>query len=708
MELEHTLPMGPSDRQIHAAVWLQTSGGRIVGTPRYMSPEQWRGEAADSRSDQFSFCVALWEALLGRSPFFGNSIEEIREATSNGVLSERPGAVGLSPALRRALERGLAVEPEARFPDMETLLVILERWMKRRQRAPVLAASGIMSIALGGVLYTLVMPGNPCANADTRMKEVWNSERRAAVREVLADSRVPGAVEIWQIIEPQLSDYAERWTRERIEACTATYVHGEQTEELFNRRVICLEQGRQGLESLMEEVLDEETPVDRSMVMQLPVVVADLPELAVCNTASMHYGLPQPPGSQRSAVTVLRSGLRRARTKELLGRRNEALVLAQEQYSRAESLGYSPVIAEASYQMGRLLTYTATDEDVRRGEALIREAVYLATGQRHDELVADALAFLLLSAYHNHDATDCDQGLLERAAAASHRLGDPPLLRAKILRRAGLVWQRRGRYELAEEKLREAIATLSSAEEMATESVLHTFLATYLHDLANAMREQLRYDEARQLYAKARRLYVEMGANDPSSLRNEHPYVTDLVFDMAVLDLRESRYDEAGKALDEVLRLQKMYQGERHPEVGRVYLEIARLSFETGDLERAERTARIGLRILKESLTEGDARIANGRQIIGAIYYQRRDYLAALEAYRKALSDILRRLGRGHIEVAYARANIAEVELMLKRYKAARTSLVEARRILDESNLSEPRLRDFLETLEDAIRLDQE
>src|SRR4051812_10268762 len=61
-----------------------TEWGVAMGTPAYMAPEQLRGERADARSDQFSFCVALWEALYGRKPFAGESFREMLDAERRG------------------------------------------------------------------------------------------------------------------------------------------------------------------------------------------------------------------------------------------------------------------------------------------------------------------------------------------------------------------------------------------------------------------------------------------------------------------------------------------------------------------------------------------------------------------------------------------------------------------------------------------------
>ena len=103
-----------------------TLAGTIAGTPGYMSPEQYRGESTDSRSDQFSFCVALYEALYQRLPFAGETIAEQAANVLAGKLLPSPYSSPVPAAVYGTLLRGLAVAPADRFPSMAELLGALE------------------------------------------------------------------------------------------------------------------------------------------------------------------------------------------------------------------------------------------------------------------------------------------------------------------------------------------------------------------------------------------------------------------------------------------------------------------------------------------------------------------------------------------------------------------------------------------------------
>lgn len=103
-----------------------TMAGAIVGTPAYMSPEQCRGERGDARSDQFSFCAALYEALYKTLPFEGEDLAELSGNILLGKLRPIPAGTQFPAVIEQALRRGLSVDPAQRFPSMAELLSVLD------------------------------------------------------------------------------------------------------------------------------------------------------------------------------------------------------------------------------------------------------------------------------------------------------------------------------------------------------------------------------------------------------------------------------------------------------------------------------------------------------------------------------------------------------------------------------------------------------
>jgi tRNA A-37 threonylcarbamoyl transferase component Bud32 len=108
-----------------------TQAGALVGTPAYMSPEQHAALPVDARSDQFSFCAALYEALYGVRPFTGASLPELLANTRAGRLQPAPARSDVPPELHAALLRGLAVDPAARWPTLRPLLTAIAAGRRR-------------------------------------------------------------------------------------------------------------------------------------------------------------------------------------------------------------------------------------------------------------------------------------------------------------------------------------------------------------------------------------------------------------------------------------------------------------------------------------------------------------------------------------------------------------------------------------------------
>ncbi len=135
-----------------------TQTGAVMGTPRYMAPEQHLGEAVDARADQFSFCVAIYEALYGRPPFAGDTYAALSASVLAGELEPPPHGTGVPPRLHAAIERGLRRRRDERHPSMSELIAALEQAMvppKRRSRwrlAGVAAALVARAIAIVTVM----------------------------------------------------------------------------------------------------------------------------------------------------------------------------------------------------------------------------------------------------------------------------------------------------------------------------------------------------------------------------------------------------------------------------------------------------------------------------------------------------------------------------------------------------------------------------
>lgn len=135
-----------------------TQTGAMIGTPVYMAPELYKGSTADAKSDQFAYCVALYDALYRQRPFDGNNVESYAKAVIAGELSTPPANPELQcpESLLAILQKGLSVEPEQRYATMAELLTALREAIavrvpaQRRRRRN-------FAVLLGACLLTAVV-----------------------------------------------------------------------------------------------------------------------------------------------------------------------------------------------------------------------------------------------------------------------------------------------------------------------------------------------------------------------------------------------------------------------------------------------------------------------------------------------------------------------------------------------------------------------
>jgi serine/threonine protein kinase len=185
----------------------------LAGTPHYLAPELLRGEKATARSDQFAFGVSLFEALTGKRPFAASSLRELTAAHARGPALDRR----LTRAQRKLIGRLLAIEPAARFADMDAVARALHP--ARRARAGLgagLVLSGLAALAYFGLRAHDGVA--VCSDSEQRLAEVWSAAQRAEVVRSLSSVDAPHAQETAERTVAVLDTYSLRWREARDEA----------------------------------------------------------------------------------------------------------------------------------------------------------------------------------------------------------------------------------------------------------------------------------------------------------------------------------------------------------------------------------------------------------------------------------------------------------------------------------------------------------
>lgn len=143
----------------------QTNIATLAGTPAYMSPEQHGMQPATQASDQFSLCLALWEALFEQHPYIAGardalSVAEIGYAICEAPLIPPPRVGDVPRRVVDALVRGLARDPMARWPSMPALLAALAP-AARLRRWPIVVAGLVGAVTAGALVFVMVHRDSP-------------------------------------------------------------------------------------------------------------------------------------------------------------------------------------------------------------------------------------------------------------------------------------------------------------------------------------------------------------------------------------------------------------------------------------------------------------------------------------------------------------------------------------------------------------------
>lgn len=681
-----------------------------AGTPYFMSPEQFDGRALDARSDQFSFCVCLYDSLFGQHPFEGDSALERQIAALEGRF-RRPSRLRDAPmGLLATLARGLEHDPGRRFDDMEALLDALIDRPRRRRRWAVgstVAAGGLLAGAAASWGVAPDPPG-PCAGARDEFAQVWSPQREREVVRAFEGAGLAYAADASRTLVAELDAYAEAWTRMRVEACEATFVRGAQSERLLDRRMACLDDRRADAGALVELLEGADAATVRASVQ----AVQRLPSVEPCAddaVVSTHPALPEDPALAEE-VREVQSALASVRALLSTKRTQDALAQVEALLARAEATGWPSVHREALHVDGVAAMQTGQYARALRN---LERALFMAEAQGNDEAVVRSAAALLL-ALSDEDPTSANVATwFQLGRAVNARLGERADLGIAL-------WKGRGAIMARNQDFDAAAAAWGHAAQLARDSlpaghIRHAELATSLGGVALSQGDPERalrhFEEAMAIleaavgphhplvgnlhnnfgavyfgnreYAKAREAFARAVEVEEKVAGADAVTLADTLYNLALAESKLGNAQEAERTFRRIAPMYVEQHGPEHPYVAAVHEELGILAREREDFDASRAEFERALAIKRKALGPEHPEVAGALKGLGYAEQGAGELERALALFEQSATIIIESLGEDHERSANARARVARVEVDLGRLAQARDHAAQALATLD-------------------------
>ncbi|MCP3100326.1 tetratricopeptide repeat protein [Myxococcus sp. K15C18031901] len=636
-----------------------TRTGQVLGTPAYLAPELLQGMHADTRSDEFSFCVALHEALFGARPFQGETLKELVQSAQHGLLSPPKRDVKIPPRIRRALRRGLNAKPEERFPTMQALLEALTPPPHRRL-VQVLVTSGLAGMMgiLSAFGTTAQRREANCAQEAEKVAVAWSPARRERVRAAFLSTGVASAAQTWEQFAAVLDAHTAQWRMLRTEACRAAT--GD-TADQARQTAACLD-ARLWQIAAVTEVLEE---ADAQTVQNARQLTLSLEGLVGCRDTPGLSSRPQPPDNLRAQVDATRHKLALAHAHLVSHRFNEGLAMTSALLEELKGLGYKPLEAEVFLAHGTLLGGL---NKTKEAEAALYQALWAAEAAGDEETVARAWLELIHVAGEEQSRPDEAEKLVRHARAAVERLGRErfPDITTDLHTRIASLREMQGHLAEAEQ---EALRGLEFSLRRNGPDSLRT--PNLLHQVGRIRFDQGRYEDSLKVHREALKLREHVLGPDNPALATSYNRVATASFEVG-------KHAEAVSAWHKALALQEAASTPETTPMGTVLLNLAGVSRLDGRLEEARSQVERAQAIFER------ARGPNHLTVVYALAEQA--FISsdagqddeALAFATEAVERIQRGLGPDTTRAALPLTFRGQVHLKAGRYPEARRDLLDA------------------------------
>lgn len=558
----------------------------VAGTPGYASPEQAARGLVDARSDQFSFCVCLFEAYFGRRPYSAEQILAL--ATAPSTVPRLDIASGQLPRhIRAALTRGLDPDPARRFPALSALLEAVRGAPARKLHLFAMVLP--LAILLERMLQASTAPcGDPSVDASAQAAR----ESRRVLRSNFESDGTAAARSALQGVETLLDDYDARIDQLRAEICEVT--DPEERRAGFE----CLASGR----ARMVGALDRLARADAADRLGAPEILARLDPTRRCAELDV----------ATDADESLARALDDANAAMSFSHFGDALDHATIAAARSRELGDDAGLVEAELLRGQALDELGRDEEAARS---LDSAGLLARSRGLDQLEAEVwFARALLAAGDLHDPENARIAAARGHAAMLRSTATQQLRTKDALARAGAM---RGGGDLVGAAAVLSAALAAADDETAGAAQLLHQLGTVTAELGDLTRSDAHYRDASRIL---RRLHGD-----------DHPEVAALAFDLGLNARARGDFTTSAAHFEETLSAQSLVYGPDSPRIVPALVMSAEMSLRRGALEDAWRDATRARAIERNGLPIGHPD-RNTLPLLAAIEIERGDTNAALAA----------------------------------------------------------------------------